>query len=106
AHAGDAIASPGQMRSHYAPKTPLRLNAHGAAADEAFLAFGTPPTHAPVMRNLSETGDLREAAANLFAMLHELDRAGCTAIAVLPVPKRGLGEAINDRLQRAAAPKD
>ena len=105
-HADDVIASPGQMRSHYAPKTPLRLNAHGAAADEAFLAFGTTAVHAPVMRNLSETGDLREAAANLFAMLYELDRAGCSAIAVMPVPGDGLGEAINDRLQRAAAPKD
>jgi tRNA threonylcarbamoyl adenosine modification protein (Sua5/YciO/YrdC/YwlC family) len=69
--AGHAIAAPGQLRSHYAPNTPLRLNAQGAAADEALLAFGTPPAQVPVMRNLSETGDLREAAANLFSMLHE-----------------------------------
>ena len=101
-----AIASPGQMRSHYAPKTPLRLNAQDAAPDEALLAFGMPPMHAPIMRNLSETGDLREAAANLFAMLHELDRAGSVAIAVMPIPEHDLGEAINDRLRRAAAPKD
>jgi L-threonylcarbamoyladenylate synthase len=104
--AGGTVASPGQLRSHYAPKTPLRLNAHGAAADEAFLAFGAPPVQVSIMRNLSETGDLREAAANLFSMLHELDREGCTAIAVMPIPAHGLGEAINDRLRRGAAPKD
>jgi L-threonylcarbamoyladenylate synthase len=61
---------------------------------------------ARVTRNLSETGDLREAAANLFSMLHELDREGCIAIAVMPIPEHGLGEAINDRLRRAAAPKE
>ena len=104
---GDTIASPGQLRSHYAPRTPLRLNARDAAADEAFLAFGTPPAQrARVTRNLSESGDLPEAAANLFSMLHELDRAGCIAIAVMPIPEHGLGEAINDRLRRAAAPRD
>lgn len=105
-HAGGAIASPGQMRSHYAPMTPLRLNAREAAADEALLAFGPlEPQLGRTVRNLSETGDLREAAANLFAMLHELDRARCRAIAVMPVPEHGLGEAINDRLRRAAAPR-
>ena len=106
AHTGGAIASPGQLRSHYAPKTHLRLNAQDAAPDEALLAFGAPPIHTSVMRNLSEAGDLREAAANLFAMLHELDSTHSTAIVVMPIPERGLGEAINDRLRRAAAPKD
>lgn len=105
AHAG-AIASPGQLRSHYAPMTPLRLDVRNVAPGEALLAFGSPPAHAPIMRNLSEAGDLREAAANLFAMLHKLDRAGASAIAVMPIPRHGLGEAINDRLRRAAAPKD
>lgn len=105
-HTAGTIASPGQLRTHYAPKTPLRLNARNVAPDEALLAFGIPPVHATVMRNLSESGDLREAAANLFAMLHDLDNAGCTAIAVMSIPQHGLGEAINDRLRRAAAPKD
>lgn len=105
AHAG-AIASPGQLRSHYAPKTPLRLDVRNVAPGEALLAFGSPPAHVPIMRNLSEAGDLREAAANLFAMLYALDRAGASAIAVMPIPWHGLGEAINDRLRRAAAPKD
>jgi L-threonylcarbamoyladenylate synthase len=104
--ASGTIASPGQLRSHYAPRTPLRLNARGANAGEAFLAFGALPVQARVTRNLSETGDLREAAANLFSMLHELDREGCIAIAVMPIPEHGLGEAINDRLRRAAAPKE
>jgi L-threonylcarbamoyladenylate synthase len=105
--AGKTISSPGRLRSHYAPTTPLRLNARDAAADEALLAFGTPPAHHPqTLRNLSASGDLREAAANLFFMLHELDRADCTAIAVMPIPGYGLGEAINDRLQRAAARED
>lgn len=106
AHGGGMVASPGQLRSHYAPRAQLRLNAHDAGGDEALLAFGTPPAHASNMRNLSETGDLREAAANLFAMLHDLDRTGCATIAVMPIPGNGLGEAINDRLRRAAAPKD
>jgi L-threonylcarbamoyladenylate synthase len=105
AFVADAIASPGQMQSHYAPNTPLRLNAQSAAPGEALLAFGAPLVHAPVMRNLSESGDLREAAANLFAMLHELDHTGSATIAVMPIPGYGLGEAINDRLRRAAAPK-
>jgi L-threonylcarbamoyladenylate synthase len=106
-HAGDTIEAPGQSRSHYAPRTPLRLNARKANADEALLAFGSPsPQMARVVRNLSLSGDLREAAANLFSMLHELDRADCARIAVTPIPEHGLGEAINDRLRRAAAAKD
>jgi L-threonylcarbamoyladenylate synthase len=64
------------------------------------------PENARFTRNLSPSGDLREAAANLFAMLHELDAAGCRGIAVMPVPEHDLGEAINDRLRRAAAPRE
>ena len=100
------IAAPGQLRNHYAPKTPLRLNAIEAHPDEALLAFGPVPIHnARAMRNLSESGNLREAAANLFSMLRELDATGCAMIAVMTIPDHGLGEAINDRLHRAAAPK-
>jgi L-threonylcarbamoyladenylate synthase len=99
--------SPGRLASHYAPGLPLRLDATSVAADEALLAFGpTPPTGAAVTMNLSPGGDLEEAAANLFAMLHALDRPGLRAIAVMPIPDRGLGEAIRDRLARAAAPRE
>jgi L-threonylcarbamoyladenylate synthase len=105
--AGETITSPGRLRSHYATRTPLRLEAHDVGPDDAVLAFGADvPTHARVMRNLSPSGDLREAAANLFAMMRELDAAGCARIAVMRVPPHGLGEAINDRLRRAAAPRD
>lgn len=98
--------SPGQLESHYAPHARLRLAATAALPDEAMLAFGASvPGHSGPMRNLSETGDLVEAAANLFGMLRELDASGAGAIAVMPVPKHGLGEAINDRLARAAAPR-
>jgi L-threonylcarbamoyladenylate synthase len=105
--ANDLITSPGRLASHYAPKAPLRLDAREVGADEALLAIG--PDVLPgarVMRNLSISGDLREAAANLFAMLHELDAACCASIAVMSVPEHGLGEAINDRLRRAAAPRN
>jgi L-threonylcarbamoyladenylate synthase len=74
-------------------------------AGEALLAFGPDVPDAAVVRNLSSAGKLTEAAANLFAMLRELD-AGAERIAVMPIPERGLGEAINDRLRRAAAPRD
>jgi L-threonylcarbamoyladenylate synthase len=105
-HASGVISSPGQLRSHYATHTPLRLNARDAGAHEALLAFGPLPIHnAGTVRNLSESGNLREAGANLFSMLRELDAAGCAAIAAMPIPDHGLGEAINDRLRRAAAPK-
>jgi len=98
--------SPGRLPSHYAPRTTLRLNAAEARAGEALLAFGTNvPTGSKIVRNLSPAGDLVEAAANLFAMLRELDAAGANAIAVMPIPGHGLGEAINDRLMRAAAPR-
>jgi L-threonylcarbamoyladenylate synthase len=99
--------APGMLASHYAPELPLRLNAAAAAADEALLAFGpTPPAGARVTLNLSPAGDLAEAAANLFAYLRRLDASGARAIAAMPIPERGLGRAINDRLRRAAAPRD
>ena len=98
--------APGQLASHYAPHARVRLNAHNTQAGEALLAFGpeVPATTGPVI-NLSETGDLLEAAANFFAALRSLDRSGAKAIAVMPIPDYGLGEAINDRLRRAAAPR-
>jgi L-threonylcarbamoyladenylate synthase len=110
ARPGDAIAAPGMLASHYAPHLPLRLDAHSVAAGEALLAFGPAriagAENATAIRNLSPKGDLVEAAANLFAFLAELDRSGAAAIVAAPIPRAGLGEAINDRLLRAAAPKD
>jgi L-threonylcarbamoyladenylate synthase len=104
---GDPVTAPGMLSSHYAPRLPLRLDATSVAPDEAFLAFG--PAQVPgtptAARNLSPSGDLVEAAANLFAFLAELDDSGASAIAVAPIPHEGLGEAINDRLARAAAPR-
>ncbi|MBL8707645.1 MAG: threonylcarbamoyl-AMP synthase [Rhodospirillaceae bacterium] len=105
---GDVAAGlhgPGRLLSHYAPACPVRLNATSAAADEALLAFGPNVPPAAVVLNLSTTGDLTEAAANLFAMLRALDRPEVKGIAVMPVPETGLGTAINDRLRRAAAPR-
>jgi L-threonylcarbamoyladenylate synthase len=99
------LHSPGQLESHYAPILPLRLNADSVGAGEALLAFGAKPPPASLSRNLSANGDLEEAAANLFAMLRELDRPDLTRIAVMPIPETGLGVAINDRLRRAAAPR-
>ena len=102
----DPLRSPGLLDRHYAPSRPLRLDATSLRPDEALLAFGpAAPEGAQERLNLSETGDLTEAAANLFAFLHRLDRSGASAIAVMPIPERGLGIAINDRLRRAAAPK-
>ena len=92
------------LSSHYAPQALLRLNTEPRAG-EAFLAFGAVPDFAGPVRNLSPSGDLHQAARNLFAMLHALDALGLGMIAVAPIPDRGLGEAINDRLQRAAAPR-
>ncbi|MGB8603282.1 MAG: Sua5 family C-terminal domain-containing protein, partial [Rhizomicrobium sp.] len=100
------IASPGQLSSHYAPSAAVRLNARDVHPDEALLAFGPHPlAGASRTLNLSPTGDLSEAAGNLFAMLHTLDEDGIRNIAVMPIPAEGLGEAINDRLNRAAAPR-
>ena len=102
----EAPRSPGQLTSHYAPVLPLRVNAIDAHPGEALLAFGAnPPSGFASMLNLSPRGDLVEAAANLFAMLRRLDRPEFSAITVMPIPERGLGRAINDRLRRAAAPR-
>ena len=105
-----AIEAPGMMRSHYAPHARLRLNAGEVRPGEALLAFGPDRARnasgAVAAVNLSPSGDLREAAARLFSALQELDASGAASIAVEPVPMQGLGEAINDRLARAAAPRD
>ncbi len=97
------IEAPGQLVSHYAPRARLRMNALAPEAGEVYLGFG--PHHRDGSLNLSRSGDLTEAAARLFAMLRTLDASGVAGIAVAPVPEHGLGEAINDRLQRAAAPR-
>lgn len=110
AGADAAISAPGMLRSHYAPGRPVRLKAADVRPGEALLAFGSGSIagadDAVAVANLSPEGDLTEAAANLFSMLDELDRSGATAIAVMPIPGEGLGEAINDRLARAAAPRE
>jgi L-threonylcarbamoyladenylate synthase len=99
-------ASPGQLASHYAPRAALRLGAREVRPGEALLAFGGDvPATAGAMVNLSPSGSLEEAAARLFSALRALDAAGPAAIAVMPIPGHGLGEAINDRLMRAAAPR-
>lgn len=95
--------SPGQLLAHYAPSRPLRLDAREVAENEALLAFGRHVLPgAGAVLNLSESGDVTEAAANLFAYLRTLDREPFQAIAVMPIPHEGLGEAICDRLRRAA----
>jgi L-threonylcarbamoyladenylate synthase len=102
--------APGMLASHYAPRTNVRINADKLEPGEALLAFGPetiPGTGASsAILNLSERGDLAEAAANLFGYLRLLDTKGARAIAVMPVPDHGLGEAINDRLRRAAVRQD
>ena len=103
--ADDAPLAPGMLASHYAPKARLRLNVDAPRDGEALLAFGPAPAASATVLNLSPRGDLIEAAANLFSHLRALDAVGCKTIAVMKVPHDGLGEAINDRLARAAAPK-
>jgi L-threonylcarbamoyladenylate synthase len=104
-----AVLAPGMTASHYAPETKLRLEAHEVGEGEAALDFGgrltalAPP--GAVVLDLSPKGDLVEAAANLFALLRELDSRGASRAAVAHIPERGLGEAINDRLRRAASPR-
>ena len=93
-------SAPGMLTSHYAPRARVRLNAEEKRAGEVLLGFGGAPG---ADRDLSPTGDLREAAAALFRLLRELDAEGASTIAVTPIPETGLGEAINDRLRRAAA---
>jgi L-threonylcarbamoyladenylate synthase len=106
---GAAVRSPGMLTSHYAPALSVRLNARDLHPDEVLLAFGDPLPDARIAFNLSESGDLLEAAARLFAGLRWLDAEaagrGMTRIAVMRVPDTGLGLAINDRLRRAAAPR-
>ncbi len=97
----DKVEAPGMMLRHYAPTKPLRLEAENAQNGEALLGFGHEAENAVL--NLSQSGDLEEAAQNLFAMLHELDQSDASGIAVQPIPKTGIGAAINDRLHRAAA---
>ncbi len=101
--ANAAIASPGMLAKHYAPDCPLRLKARGVQPGEALLAFGPGAPAAEHVCNLSEAGDLVEAAANLFRHLHALNALKPAGIAVMPIPETGLGRAINDRLRRAAA---
>lgn len=105
----DKPQAPGMLQSHYAPSVSVRLNAAAPMKNEAFLGFGAIGADGPLALNLSTSGDVQEAATNLFRHLHALDRVarehGLTAIAVAPVPVDGLGEAINDRLRRAAAPR-
>ena len=105
-HAGPRPLAPGQLASHYAPRAAIRLNARACQPGDALLAFGAelPATAGPVI-NLSPRGDLIEAAAALFSALRQLDQSGTATIAVMPIPHDGLGAAINDRLERAAAPR-
>jgi L-threonylcarbamoyladenylate synthase len=109
AEAARGLRSPGLLVSHYAPSLPVRLGATAIGADEALLAFGPPLPGAPLAFNLSEARDLTEAASLLFTGLRWLDteatRRGLSRIAAMAVPETGLGLAINDRLQRAAAPR-
>jgi L-threonylcarbamoyladenylate synthase len=101
-----AVQAPGQLASHYAPHASLRLNADSVTSSEVLLAFGPDALRGARMTlNLSKSSNLTEAAANLFVMLHALDAIG-RPIAVMRIPEQGLGEAINDRLRRASAPRD
>ncbi|MGN6583575.1 MAG: L-threonylcarbamoyladenylate synthase [Rhizobiaceae bacterium] len=104
------VEAPGMLLSHYAPKAAVRLDAEDVRPGETLLAFGSKriegAERAAAFLNLSPSGDLREAAANLFTYMHRLDASGATVMAVEPIPRSGLGEAINDRLKRAAAPRD
>jgi L-threonylcarbamoyladenylate synthase len=106
----DAPAAPGMLSSHYAPNARLILNARQATPEDALLSFGPTPlpgsTQAHAEFNLSPSGDLREAAANLFRAMRVLDSSGAKTIRVQFIPNFGLGEALNDRLRRAAAPRD
>jgi L-threonylcarbamoyladenylate synthase len=110
ADAGSQPRAPGMLASHYAPRTPVRLQAAAIRPGEALLAFGPAVVpgvdKATMVLNLSARGDLAEAAAHLFSYLRTLDASRARIIAVMPVPEHGLGEAINDRLRRAAVPRD
>ena len=97
----DKISAPGQLDSHYAPSKPVRLDATTVGEDEYLIGFGP----IPGTESLSASGDLTEAAANLFDALHRADASGATGIAIAPIPETGIGVAINDRLRRAAFPR-
>lgn len=103
---GSEIKASGMLKSHYAPNASLRLNATEIGENEALLAFGEPLAGAKYVENLSPSGNLEEAAANLFRMLRILDAKGLGKIVAMPIPNTGIGIAINDRLGRAAAPRD
>ena len=103
--ADEALLAPGMLASHYAPRADLRLNALEARDGEAVLDFAGRLSGGAPRLELSATGDLTEAAANLFACLRGLDASGAAVIAVAAIPSEGMGEAINDRLRRAAAPR-
>jgi len=100
-----ALASPGQLASHYAPAAAVRLNATARQTDEILVGFGTPPDGVHPDFTLSASGDIEEAAANLFAVMHQADQMAVKSIAFAPIPMSGLGLAINDRLARAAVPR-
>ena len=105
----DQPLAPGQLHSHYAPDASVRLNATSQQGDEELIGFGPVPGAGQLSLSLSPAGNMREAAANLFAMLHQADAVTTGTkrkIAIAPIPQDGIGEAINDRLQRAAAPRD
>jgi L-threonylcarbamoyladenylate synthase len=102
--AASTITAPGQLTSHYAPQANMRLNATDYRPDEVLLGFGPQAPDATAL-NLSPSGNLQEAAANLFDFMRLLDARGTSTLAVMPIPAYGLGAAINDRLQRAAAPR-
>ena len=99
---GEGHRSPGRLARHYAPSKPLRLDVLKPSPNAAWLAFGPEPAGRAPYLNLSQTGDLAQAAANLFAFLRAADRTDAALIEIAPIPHAGLGEAINDRLQRAA----
>lgn len=101
ASSGSTITAPGQLSSHYAPNAKVRLNATSKNVDDYFIGFGDIKGDI----SLSETGDLIEAASNLFKALRKADKTGANTIAIAPIPKHGIGIAINDRLDRAAAPR-
>ncbi|NTJ41517.1 threonylcarbamoyl-AMP synthase [Agrobacterium larrymoorei] len=107
--ASAAIEAPGMLESHYAPGASVRLNATSIEEGEALIRFGSQPVDgeakAAIVLDLSESGDLGEAATNLFDHLKRADASGARSIAITPIPNKGLGEAINDRLTRAAAPR-
>ncbi len=105
---GQPVA-PGQLQSHYAPDASVRLNATSQLGDEELIGFGPIPGAGELSLSLSQRGNIKEAAANLFSMLHQANAVTTGTnrrIAIAPIPKDGIGEAINDRLQRAAAPRD